>query len=149
MSSHSSRDKVSYEEASEFPAQPITLLNLVLPRVYGSSPTTYTFGPYQTTENWGYCGVITLALAAAGVALKRKRMVGFFAIVTALSFLIMVGDLSIVGAWLYKFSTGIQQAAQTPEGHLSCWGWVCRAWRLTASTPWWRRSEREGTGGAP
>lgn len=109
MSQQSSRDKVSYEEASEYPAQPITWLNLVLPRVYGSSPTTYSFGPYQSTENWGYCGVVTLALAAAGVALKRKRMVGFFAIITALSFLIMVGDLSIVGAWLYKFAPGFNK----------------------------------------
>ncbi len=109
LSTQSSRDKVSYEEASEFPAQPITLLNLVLPRVYGSSPTTYNFDQNQTTENWGYCGVITLALAAAGVALKRKRMVGFFAIIAVLSFLIMVGDLSIVGAWLYKFVPGFNK----------------------------------------
>jgi hypothetical protein len=109
MSTQSSRDKVSYEEASEYPAQPITLLNLVLPRVYGSSPTSYSFGQYQSTENWGYCGVITLALAGAGVALKRKRMVGFFAIITVLSVLIMVGDLSIVGAWLYKFAPGFNK----------------------------------------
>jgi hypothetical protein len=109
MSSNSSRDKVSYEEASEFPAQPITLLNLVLPRVYGSSPTTYAFGQWQTTENWGYCGVVTLALAAAGVTLKRKRMVGFFAIITVLSFLIMVGDLSILSGWLYKFAPGFNK----------------------------------------
>ena len=109
MSSNSSRDKVSYEEASEFPAQPITLLNLVLPRVYGSSPTTYAFGQWQTTENWGYAGVVTLALAAAGIALSRKRMVGFFAIITALSFIIMVGDLSIVGGWLYKFAPGFNK----------------------------------------
>ncbi|HKP51897.1 MAG TPA: YfhO family protein [Chloroflexia bacterium] len=109
MSSNSSRDKVSYEEASEFPAQPITLLNLVLPRVYGSNPTTYAFGQWQTTENWGYCGVVTLALAVAGVALKRKSMVGFFAIITVISFLIMVGDLSIVSGWLYKFAPGFNK----------------------------------------
>jgi len=138
LSNQSSRASVSYEEASEFPAQPITLLNLLLPRVYGSSPTTYNFGAWQTTENWGYCGVVTLALAAAALTLRRRpsyelnntnnlsdanepenskiqnlkskiAILGFFALLVALAFVIMVGDLSIVGAWIYKFLPGFNK----------------------------------------
>lgn len=109
LSNYSSRAEVSYEEASEFAAQPVSLLNLFLPRVYGNSPTTYSFGPWQTTENWSYAGVVTLALAAAGVVFRRTRMVGFFALLVALAFITMVGDLSIVGAWLYKFLPGFSK----------------------------------------
>jgi hypothetical protein len=109
LSNYSTREAVSYEEASEFSAQPVSMLNLFLPRVYGTNPTTYSFGPWQTTENWGYCGVVTLALAAAGVALRRARMMGFFALLVGLAFVTMVGDLSIVGAWLYKFGPGFSK----------------------------------------
>lgn len=109
LSTQSVRASVSYEEASQFPNQPISMLNLFLPTVYGSSPTTYSFGEYQTTENWGYSGVITLVLAAAGLVLKRGRMVGFFAILVALALIIMVGDLSIVGGWIYKFVPGFNK----------------------------------------
>ena len=106
LSGQSARSSVSYEEASEFPAQPITLLNLILPRVYGDSPTTYSFGEYQTTENWAYCGVVTLALATAGLLLGRGRIRFLFALIAALSLLIMVGNLSIFHAWLYGFAPG-------------------------------------------
>jgi hypothetical protein len=109
LSTYSVREAVSYEEASEFPAQPVSMLNLVLPRVYGTNPTTYSFGPWQTTENWGYCGVVTLALAAAGVVLRRARMMGFFALLVGLALVTMVGDLSIVGAWIYKFLPGFSK----------------------------------------
>ncbi len=109
LSAQSSRSTVSYEEASQFPDQPVTLLNMVLPTVYGSNPTNYAFGQYQTTENWGYSGVVTIALALAGLALRRKRMLGFFAALVILALLLMVGDLSILGAWIYKFAPGFNK----------------------------------------
>jgi hypothetical protein len=106
LSAQSVRADISYEEASAFAAQPVTMLNLFLPRVFGSNPTNYSFGPWQTTENWGYSGVVTLALAVAGVALRRERMVGYFVLLLALALVIMVGDLAIVSAWIYKFVPG-------------------------------------------
>lgn len=109
LSNLTSRSTVSYEEASEFPNQPVTWLNLLLPRVFGSSPTNYALGDWQTTENWGYTGVVTLALAAAGLLLRRNRMVGYFSLLVALAFIIMVGDLSIVGAWIYRFLPGFNK----------------------------------------
>lgn len=109
LSTQSVRSAVSYEEASQYPAQPVSLLNLFLPRVYGTNPTTYAFGPWQNTENWGYLGVVTMALTAAGLTLRRARMVGFFALLVVLALLLMVGDLSIVGAWVYKFLPGFSK----------------------------------------
>src|SRR5205823_5493293 len=100
---------VSYEEATEFPAQPVTLINLVLPRVFGSNPTNYSPGLLQTTENWGYCGVVTLALAAAGLALRRGRMVAFFGLLAALALVLMAGDLTIVSGWVYEFVPGFNK----------------------------------------
>lgn len=109
LSTQSIRSAVSYEEASQYPAQPVSLLNLFLPRVYGTNPTTYSFGPWQTTENWGYVGVVTMALATAGLALRRARMIGFFALLVVLAMVLMVGDLSIVSAWVYKFLPGFSK----------------------------------------
>ena len=106
LGSESIRSSLSYEEAGAFSAQPITLLNLFLPRVYGGDPASYVPSAWQSTENWGYMGVVTLALAGAGLVLRRHRMVGFFALLSALALLIMVGDLSIVGGWVYKFVPG-------------------------------------------
>ncbi len=106
LSAQSVRSSISYEELGAFSAQPITLLNLFLPRVYGTNPLNYSPSDWQSTENWAYCGVITLALAVAGLLIRKSRMVGFFAILTSLALLIMVGNLSIVDAWIYKFLPG-------------------------------------------
>ncbi|HET9494855.1 MAG TPA: hypothetical protein VFR15_11550 [Chloroflexia bacterium] len=106
LGSESIRSTISFEEAGAFSAQPITLLNMLLPRVYGGDPSSYVPSAWQSTENWGYAGVVTLALAGAGLVLRRHRMVGFFALLAALALLIMVGDLSIVGGWIYKTVPG-------------------------------------------
>jgi hypothetical protein len=106
LSSESVRSAISYEEAGAFSAQPITLLNLFLPRVYGGNPAAYVPSAWQSTENWGYCGVVTLALASAGLVLRRNRMVGFFAILSILALVIMVGNLSIINGWMYRFLPG-------------------------------------------
>ena len=106
LSNQSVRSAISYEEASAYSDQPITLLNLLLPRVYGGDPASYSPGDLQSTENWGYCGVITLALAAAALLFRRNKMLTFFGILLVLSLLIMLGDLTIVGAWIYGFLPG-------------------------------------------
>ena len=109
LSTQSVRASVSYEEASEFPDQPITMLNMILPTVYGSNPTNYNIGDYQTTENWGYCGVITLALAAAALVFRRKPMITFFAVLAVLALVLMVGNLTIVSGWVFKFLPGFNK----------------------------------------
>ena len=76
LSAQSVRSSISFEEAGAFSAQPITLINMFLPRVYGSNPSNYSPSDWQSTENWAYCGVITLALAAGGLVLRRSRMAG-------------------------------------------------------------------------
>jgi hypothetical protein len=116
LSGQSVRSAISYEEASAFSAQPITLLNLLLPRVYGGNPGSYSPGDWQSTENWGYCGVITLALAAAALLFRRRKMLTYFAILLVLALLIMLGDLTIVGAWLYGFLPGFSSLRSTGRG---------------------------------
>jgi Bacterial membrane protein YfhO len=116
LSNQSVRSAISYEEASAFSAQPITLLNLLLPRVYGGNPGSYSPGDWQSTENWGYCGVITLALAAAALLFRRRKMLTYFAILLVLALLIMLGDLTVVGAWLYSFLPGFSSLRSTGRG---------------------------------
>ncbi len=106
LSSQSVRASISYEEAGAYADQPLTMLNMLLPRVYGGNPSNYMPGDWQNTENWGYNGVVTLALAAAGLVLRRSRMLAFFTILAGAALLIMVGDLSIAGAWIYGFLPG-------------------------------------------
>ena len=109
LANQSVRASVSYEEASDFPAQPLSLLNLILPRVYGSNPTEYNFAQWQTTENWGYMGVVTLVLAAGGLVLRRTRLVAFFALLAVLAVVLMAGDLTILGGWFFKFVPGFNK----------------------------------------
>src|SRR5690606_8136576 len=51
------RSGLSYAQASEFAVEPVALLHLVLPTVFGSNPTDY-WGPFSNTEMWGYAGVL-------------------------------------------------------------------------------------------
>ena len=60
----------------QYAMQPVGLLSLVLPRVFGANPTNY-WVPWQSTENWGYLGVVALLLAGLALALRRDRLTGF------------------------------------------------------------------------
>ena len=53
LSAQSVRASISYEEAVDFSAQPLTLINMLLPRVFGGSPDTYNPGEWQTTGELG------------------------------------------------------------------------------------------------
>ncbi|MEO5953012.1 MAG: hypothetical protein ABIQ44_11160, partial [Chloroflexia bacterium] len=113
LSAQSVRASISYEEAVAFSAQPLTLINMLLPRVFGGSPGTYSPGEWQNTENWAYGGVITLALVAAALVLRRGRMPAFLTALAGLAALIMVGNLAVVGGWLYEFLPGFSSLRST------------------------------------
>jgi hypothetical protein len=49
---------------------------------------------------------VTLSLAVSGLVMRRHLMVGLVALLWALALLFLVGDLSIVGGWIYKFVPG-------------------------------------------
>jgi hypothetical protein len=99
LAGQSLRAAITYEQATEHAMQPVGLLNLLLPRVYGSNPLNY-WAPWQSTENWGYLGVIAVLLAGAGLFLRRDRRLGFLAALGALALLGMLGPFSVVFSWL-------------------------------------------------
>ena len=76
LAGQSLRASITYEQATEHAMQPVGLLNLLLPRVYGSNPQNY-WAPWQSTENWGYLGVIAVLLATVRLsAMLTSRNLG-------------------------------------------------------------------------
>ncbi|MGI8589077.1 MAG: YfhO family protein [Chloroflexia bacterium] len=100
LSGQSLRVGISYEQASAFSVQPVGLLGLVLPRVFGADPLGY-WVPWQSTETWGYLGIVALLLAGAAIFLRRDRRLGFPIALGVLALLGMLGPFSIVFSWLH------------------------------------------------
>ena len=108
LAGQSLRSGITYEQATEHAMQPVGLLNLVLPRVYGANPRDY-WVPWQSTENWGYLGLIVLILAAAGLVLRRDRRLGFPVALAVLALLGMLGPFSILFSWLHGLTPGFDK----------------------------------------
>lgn len=102
------RSGLSYEAASEFSVQPVALLHLILPTVYGSNPTDY-WGPFSNTEMWGYAGVLAMGLALFGLLVWPTRTRAFWAIVAAVSIVFLLGPFASVHGWAYAFVPGYDQ----------------------------------------
>lgn len=99
------RGGLSYAEASAFAVEPTALLHLVTPTVFGSNPSDY-WGPFSNTEIWGYAGILTVFLAALGVAARRSRTALFWLIVVAISLVYLVGPFAPLHGWVYAFLPG-------------------------------------------
>lgn len=102
------RSGLSYEAASEFAVQPVALLHLILPTVYGSNPTDY-WGPFSNTEMWGYAGVLAMGLAAFGLLVWPSRTRAFWAVVAVVSILFLLGPFASLHGWTYAFVPGYDQ----------------------------------------
>jgi hypothetical protein len=96
------RAGLDYPTASQFSIEPIGLLHLVLPTVFGSNPTDY-WGPVSNTEIWGYTGVLSLALAAYALAIKPTRTRIFWLVIAAAAVLYAVGPFGTLHGWAYAF----------------------------------------------
>lgn len=105
LAQRSVRSTLSIEQASEFSVQPVALLQLVLPTVFGSNPTDY-WGAFSSGEIWGYMGVTTLVLAVLGVALKPGATRIFFAVIGLVALLYAVGPAAPIHGWFYQFVPG-------------------------------------------
>lgn len=105
LARRSVRSTLTIEQASEFSVQPVALLQLILPTVFGSNPTDY-WGAYSSGEIWGYMGVTTLVVAAIGLALRPTAHRLFFAVLAVLALLYAVGPAAPVHGWFYQFLPG-------------------------------------------
>ncbi len=104
MTRYTGRAGLDYEEATRYSLPPAGLVGLVVPGLFGRGAGSWS--PWLRVEV-GYAGVLTLALAAVGAALKRKwERRGertFLAIATLVAFLLAFGGYSALHGWLYRF----------------------------------------------
>ncbi|HVX30463.1 MAG TPA: hypothetical protein VHA53_08300, partial [Nitrolancea sp.] len=102
LSRLSVRTQLSYEESTQFSAEPIALLHFILPKAFGSNPTDY-WGAFSNGEVWGYAGVVTLVLAALALALRPTRTRLFLSGVVLLALLYALGPFTPLQGWVYRF----------------------------------------------
>jgi hypothetical protein len=104
MTRYTGRAGLDYVEATQYSLPPAALVGLVVPGLFGRGAGSWS--PWLRVEV-GYVGVLTLALAALGAALKRKRERhgerAFLAIATVVAFLLAFGGYSALHGWLYRF----------------------------------------------
>lgn len=108
LSRRSVRAGIGYEGATQFSVQPVALLQLILPKVFGDNPTNY-WSAFASGEIWGYAGVVTLVLAVLGV-LWRTCDGGdqkvFFVALGGVALLGALGPFTPIHGWLYGFVPG-------------------------------------------
>lgn len=117
MSRHTVRSSLSYEAASEFSVEPVALLHLVLPTVFGSNPTDY-WGAFSNTETWGYAGVLAMGLAAFGLLVWPSRTRAFWAVVGVVAVLFALGPFASLHGWAYAFVPGYDQIRGAGRGYM-------------------------------
>ncbi|CAN5656322.1 YfhO family protein [soil metagenome] len=108
LAGYTSRSELSYQQASEFSVQPLALIHMVLPTVFGSNPTDY-WGPFSNTEIWGYAGIATLILAGIGLVAGRGRSRFFWTGLLLLGLLYAIGPYSPLHGWLHAFAPGFDR----------------------------------------
>jgi hypothetical protein len=99
------RSGLEYTDASQFSVEPVALLHLLLPTIFGSNPTDY-WGAFSNTEMWGYTGVLAMALAAFGLLVKPTRTRVCWAVVAAVALLFLLGPFASLHGWAYAFLPG-------------------------------------------
>lgn len=117
LTGYTARGGLSYEAASEFAVEPVALLHMVLPTLYGSNPTDY-WGAFSNTEVWGYTGVLALALAAYAVAVQASRTRQFWLVVAVLAVLYMLGPFATLHGWAYAFLPGFDRIRGAGRAYL-------------------------------
>ena len=105
LAQRSVRSTLSIDEAQEFSVQPVALLQLILPTVFGSNPTDF-WGAFSSGEIWGYIGVTTLVVAGIGLTLRPSAVRLFFLAISILALLYAVGPAAPIHGWFYQFIPG-------------------------------------------
>jgi hypothetical protein len=108
LSRRSVRAGIGYDNATQFSVQPVALLQLILPKVFGDNPTNY-WSAFASGEIWGYAGVAALVLAVVGVLWRTRAARGhrlFFVALGAVALLAALGPFTPLHGWLYGFVPG-------------------------------------------
>ncbi|MCA1666750.1 MAG: hypothetical protein LC793_04990 [Thermomicrobia bacterium] len=108
LSRRSVRAGIGYENATQFSVQPVALLQLVLPKVFGDNPTNY-WSSFASGEIWGYAGVAALVLAVIGVLWRPNGARGqklLFVALGGIALLGALGPFTPLHGWLYGFVPG-------------------------------------------
>jgi hypothetical protein len=108
LSRRSVRAGIGYDNATQFSIQPVALLQLILPKVFGDNPTNY-WSAFANGEIWGYAGVVTLVLAVIGVLYWARAARGhrlFFVALGGVALLAALGPFTPLHGWLYGFVPG-------------------------------------------
>ncbi len=108
LSRRSVRAGIGYDNATQFSVEPVALLQLVLPKVFGDNPTNY-WNVFSNGEIWGYAGVAALILAVIGVLWRTRAASGqklFFVALGGFALLGALGPFTPLHGWLYGFVPG-------------------------------------------
>jgi hypothetical protein len=106
MSQHTLRADLTYPETAAYSLHPAQLIGLLIPNYFGRDPALH-WGPWDRVET-GYIGVLSLLLALAAVVLQKDRQTRFMIGLAIVSFLLALGDNSILHGWL-SLSPGFGQ----------------------------------------
>lgn len=104
------RAGLSYQESTAFALRPLHLLSFLLPRAFGSDPTTYIGAVDFSGEVWGYAGIAALALAILAFALPGSRRARrYFGGLALLGLLLAAGQFTPLQGWFYAFVPGFSR----------------------------------------
>ena len=105
--SFTARGDWSYAQTVGFSLSPAQLIGLLIPNFFGRGPALH-WGLWPRVEV-GYIGIITLALAVMGVALRRDRLTWLLLGLAAVSLAFSLGVYSIVHGWFTWLLPGLEQ----------------------------------------
>lgn len=116
MTGYTERGELSYEAAAEYSVEPLALLHMILPTIYGSNPTDF-WGPFSNTEIWGYTGIATLILAGIGIVTGAGRSRLFWGGLALLGLVYAVGPYTPLHGWLYAFMPAYDRLRGAGRGY--------------------------------
>jgi hypothetical protein len=99
------RSGLEYTDASQFSVEPVALIHLLLPTVFGSNANDY-WGAFSNTEIWGYTGVLAMALAAFGLVVRPTRTRIFWGVAAIVALLFLLGPFASLHGWAFAFLPG-------------------------------------------
>jgi len=116
LARRSVRAGIGHDAATEYSLHPFTLLQLVLPKVFGDNPTNYFYSNIFSGETWGYAGIVALVLAVVAMLRRgegqeqgqqgQQGQRWFFAAIGIVALLGALGAFTPVHGWLYTFVPG-------------------------------------------